>query len=156
MSNATYGCLGLVMSHMMYICWAHVLPHVYILHLLIDTHQRTTWKLNLFKNSPHFVQKIPPPSQFWLIFSKLSTFLLSSCLHLWSSQRWNSVKSTLPVRHKSYVDGRRRHKQSRLTLGIFMEEEEETGAIWIEASGGVEKVFGGVRLQVGGYINNRK
>ena len=32
-----------------------------------------------------------------------------------------------------------------------MEEEEETGAIWIEASGGVEKVFGGVRLRVGGY-----
>ena len=58
----------------MYICWAHILPHVYILHLLIDTHQRTTWKLNLFKNSPHFVQKSHLPPNFGLFFQNCPLF----------------------------------------------------------------------------------
>ena len=63
-----------IFLYMMYICWAHILPHVYILHLLIDTHQRTTWKLNLFKNSPHFVQKSHLPPNFGLFFQNCPLF----------------------------------------------------------------------------------
>jgi len=57
-------------------------------------------------------------------FSKLSTFLYQVA-YTYVALKGGIVWSTLPVRHMSYADGGRRHKQSRLTFGVLWEKEEE-------------------------------